>query len=1166
MAMLALPSVALALDMEYYVYGGFRETVSAFNKVALIYSDGQYKTVVAAVFIAMLAFGLFKANVHALSKFGPWLENDQISYVGGRVTVMGVVLNMLISVALYIGLVLPTATLHIYDAEDNQYQAVGSIPQLVVLAAGGTNLIERSFVEIIETAGDPLSFSKQAGMKGIHFMNSLMPAAGKAPKGDAMLVPTVNAYIQDCVYHGVSMGSPTADEVMAGGTLLVTTFAEAATGGNMTTIYNAANPQGTSASCSVAWADIGSRFDTAFTATNAGTKGGFYWHIADACKDAGYDVFQSNTTKADFTYTSCTANMNAFITTIASGWDLNKFVKEMFLVNLFWGVQAIDNPDLLADRQIFTQYTSAFTQFMQGIGTKRGVMIAMVTAMLPFALIMLTGGQWGKMLNLTLGAYMFPTVWGILMAVATDFFLSAAVANWSSLLATWGASTADVLQGDLSKRMMWWSVYLTATFGLASMLVSRMGFFATGAGHMGGAQGAAAEGDLSRGRLGTAARETAAVSTAEGHASKYAGFARDTGYIPAMANSGGSWGQHEMLSQAAVGDFKSNLLDKGLTYDSAFAANTNSSGVAAAAKFKAINAQTGGSDVIGAAINSAGAEGVGYTLLGSEGQLQTHRLQFNAGGDFSLKSEQAPATTANGTMYSVAGATSSSTPGKYLKTVEAAGAGKGTLVEEKGSWTDDKVNAVAEGLRGLSPNASDKEYADFAKKHGMSAEAVKSMHQNYSALASQEGANLADADKGLRAAIRSSHGPVKTDVSGVQLQDVRMDGTVGTRKGRAEVAATEIAQAIDIGRLRSEGAKYLQSIGFTKTQSESLVKSWKQSTGEELGVTTADKEINAQTSTHTNGLTVEAGVSTPKLPGQIFSAGVKVSSTHQKGSQETNATEKTVSGKATESESRSTDKQLADMVARTAATAKSRELAENLSTSLKLSESTKAAISDTREESVSGSTVTNLATYAVQDLMSTRFNSGNAEADMADAMKWLKSDEAAGYREEIAKRFAAEHEIGQKTDASVDKAQDVSQIVPKHEEGMNPTVISELGERKEALEKRVPAATSGAPVYTPPEDRPAVAPSKGSGRRAAKTSPVPETSTGQGGTVAAKIAALNKEVNREKGAFTSIPFVNSTPAAPGELAGNVGAHGAGLVKEPSTRATRSTPRTKLEGI
>jgi len=61
-AMLALPSVALALDMEYYVYGGFRETVSAFNKVALIYSDNQYKTITAAVFIAMLAYGLFKGK------------------------------------------------------------------------------------------------------------------------------------------------------------------------------------------------------------------------------------------------------------------------------------------------------------------------------------------------------------------------------------------------------------------------------------------------------------------------------------------------------------------------------------------------------------------------------------------------------------------------------------------------------------------------------------------------------------------------------------------------------------------------------------------------------------------------------------------------------------------------------------------------------------------------------------------------------------------------------------------------------------------------------------------------------------------------------------------------------------------------------------------------
>jgi len=1168
-AMLALPSVALALDMEYYVYGGFRETVSAFNKVALIYSDNQYKTITAAVFIAMLAYGLFKANIHALSKFGPWLENDQISYVGGRVTVMGVLVNTLISIALYVGLVLPTATLHIYDAEDNQYQAVGSVPQLVVLAAGGTNLIERSFVEIIETAGDPLSFSKQAGMKGIHFMNSLMPAAGRAPKGDAGLVPTTNAYIQDCVFFGVSQGNPTADEIMSGGTLLATTFSNAAVAGNLTKIYNNTTPEGAPATCSDAWANIAARFDAAFVASSAGTKGGFYWTIADACKDAGYDVFQADPTKADLTFNSCTANMNAFITTIAGGWDLNKFVKEMFLVNLFWGVQAVDNPDLLADRAIYTQYTSAFTQFMQGIGTKRGVMIAMVTAMLPFALIMMVGGQWGKMLNLTVGAYMFPTVWGILMAVATDFFLSAAVANWSSLLASWGVSTADVLQSDMAKRMMWWSVYLTATFGLTSMLVSRMGFFAGGAGHMAGAQGAAAEGDLSRGRLGTGTREAASVATAEGAATKYAGYTREMGGVPAMENTGGSWSRHEMLTKMGVSDHNAGLLDKGLTYNAAFAATTNSSGLREADKLKAIMGQAGGADMIEAARMQAGATGTSYTLRGEDGQLQVADLKFGAGGDggqqpFNLETKQGLSTTGYGTAYTVTATTSSAAPGQSLKTVEAAGAGKGTLVESKGSWTEDKVNAVAEGLRNLSPNATEADYKAFAQQHGMSAEAVKSMHQNYTALTSREGANIAEADKGLRSAIKSSGGPVKTDVAGVQLQDVRMDGTVGTRKGRSEVAATEIAQAIDVGRLRSEGAKYLQSIGFTKTQSKSIVESWKKSTGEELGVTTADKEIHTQTSTHTNAVTGKVGLSTPSLPGKMFSAGVEISTNHQKGSQDTNATEKTVAGKATESESRGTDKQLANMVARTAATSKSRELAENLSTSLKLSEAAKAAISDTREDSVSGATSTNLATYAVQDLMSTRFNTGNKEADMADAMKWLKSDEAAGYREEIAQRFAAEHVIGQKVDGSVDKAQEATGIVEKHEKGIDPDLASELQQEKADLDERVPAATKGAPEYHLPQEKPSGTPS-GSGRRPAKTTPVPETSAAQG-SVAAKIAALNAKVNTEKDKFTSIPLLNSTPAAPGELAGKVGAHGSNLVQEPQTRATRETPRIKLEGI
>ncbi|WP_305047211.1 hypothetical protein, partial [Geoalkalibacter sp.] len=39
-----LPQTGLALEMDYYTFGGHEAVVSAFSKVALIFSDNGYKT------------------------------------------------------------------------------------------------------------------------------------------------------------------------------------------------------------------------------------------------------------------------------------------------------------------------------------------------------------------------------------------------------------------------------------------------------------------------------------------------------------------------------------------------------------------------------------------------------------------------------------------------------------------------------------------------------------------------------------------------------------------------------------------------------------------------------------------------------------------------------------------------------------------------------------------------------------------------------------------------------------------------------------------------------------------------------------------------------------------------------------------------------------------
>lgn len=58
--------------------------------------------------------------------------------------------QILAGAGLFIGHVATTGTVHVYDRVTNGYQAVGDVPNLLILVAGVTNLAERALAEIIE--------------------------------------------------------------------------------------------------------------------------------------------------------------------------------------------------------------------------------------------------------------------------------------------------------------------------------------------------------------------------------------------------------------------------------------------------------------------------------------------------------------------------------------------------------------------------------------------------------------------------------------------------------------------------------------------------------------------------------------------------------------------------------------------------------------------------------------------------------------------------------------------------------------------------------------------------------------------------------------------------------------------------------------------------------
>ena len=154
-ATLLLPAApALALDMEYYIYGGFNPIVQAFTRIALIFSDSGYQGLIFIMTVMGVMAGAFAWLAKAAS--------------GARVIPLTWTVPVVCGAVLYLAVFVPKGSLTVYDPVQNRFQTVAGIPDAIVFTAASLNLIERGLVDIIDTAAAPdAAYKKTAG--GIAF-------------------------------------------------------------------------------------------------------------------------------------------------------------------------------------------------------------------------------------------------------------------------------------------------------------------------------------------------------------------------------------------------------------------------------------------------------------------------------------------------------------------------------------------------------------------------------------------------------------------------------------------------------------------------------------------------------------------------------------------------------------------------------------------------------------------------------------------------------------------------------------------------------------------------------------------------------------------------------------------------------------------------------------
>src|SRR3546814_6548215 len=148
-----------------------------------------------------------------------------------------------------------TGTVHVYDKVRNAYQPVGDVPNLLVLVAGTTNLIERALVETIDDNTLDPNIKIEFGAGGHTFDLFFNAVSPRGPITDTFLDATLKDYVRQCypVARVSAAYGVDDDRLFRTATDLPAAFAAMAGPATFSTVYPAAAKGGTTGSCDEAW-------------------------------------------------------------------------------------------------------------------------------------------------------------------------------------------------------------------------------------------------------------------------------------------------------------------------------------------------------------------------------------------------------------------------------------------------------------------------------------------------------------------------------------------------------------------------------------------------------------------------------------------------------------------------------------------------------------------------------------------------------------------------------------------------------------------------------------------------------------------------------------------------------------------------------------------------
>jgi len=385
-----------AQDAEYYTYNGFDAVLSAFQKIALIFGDNGYKT----LFFGIIVMGIMFGGFAAFAKIAMGAKSSPLAWA----------IPASLGITLYLALFIPKGTIHLYDPVKNKYQAIGGIPDGIAVLVGTLNKIERGLVDIISTAGSPMSYQEQAGGVGFDMFNII--GSNGVLLADKNIHNNLREYVDKCLFFELTRpGTTITINDLANNTDFIPIFEQAMNPAIYTVYYSDAHPEGETMQCSAAWPAI------AADITNVGN---YTIPLREMCANAGFDP--TNPTE----FNTCQETLSDTTNYLWSAAYENVLVlRQTLMSETINDVVMSASPDtavkILASRNTGNQWLSSGMVANDFIPVLKAALTAIAIAMIPFFVMFIPTPIVGRALTLISGLFIWLTAWGITDAVMHQF-------------------------------------------------------------------------------------------------------------------------------------------------------------------------------------------------------------------------------------------------------------------------------------------------------------------------------------------------------------------------------------------------------------------------------------------------------------------------------------------------------------------------------------------------------------------------------------------------------------------------------------------------------------------------------------------------------------------------------------------------------------------------